>query len=137
LNIVLVASKQDHGPGQHDYPAWQKKWNEMLASAGGVIVTNAWLWPTTDQFQTADLLLFYYWNHDWNAERYRQLDDYLRRGGGMVVLHSAYSGRSRTVAARIGFSAQPPGAVPARSSRYQNHRNQPCDHRRGCRQYLL
>src|SRR6185295_3789715 len=25
LEIVLVASKQDHGPGQHDYPAWQKK----------------------------------------------------------------------------------------------------------------
>jgi hypothetical protein len=24
LNIVLIASKQDHGPKQHDYPAWQK-----------------------------------------------------------------------------------------------------------------
>jgi putative heme-binding domain-containing protein len=34
LRIVLVASKQDHGPGQHDYPRWQEKWLRLLSSLG-------------------------------------------------------------------------------------------------------
>src|SRR5260370_19457167 len=29
LTVVRAASKQDHGPGQHDYPAWQKKWTAL------------------------------------------------------------------------------------------------------------
>ena len=33
LNIVLVASKQDHGSGQHDYPAWQKKWMTLTGKS--------------------------------------------------------------------------------------------------------
>src|SRR5262249_28372945 len=46
LNLVLVASKQDHGLGQHDYPAWQKKWHPWLAQAANVTVEDAWLWPS-------------------------------------------------------------------------------------------
>jgi putative heme-binding domain-containing protein len=26
LRIVLVAGRKDHGPGEHDYPAWQSVW---------------------------------------------------------------------------------------------------------------
>ena len=89
VSIVLVASKQDHGPGEHDYPAFQKKWNPLLASVAGVTVSNAWEWPTAEQFRTAQVVVFYYWNHDWSAERYAELDGYLARGGGVVVLHSA------------------------------------------------
>src|SRR5262245_31445797 len=59
LNIVLVASKQDHGPGEHDYPAWQKSWNVLLSRAERTTVTNAWIWPTDEQFTNADVLLFY------------------------------------------------------------------------------
>ncbi|MHB8523518.1 MAG: ThuA domain-containing protein [Limisphaerales bacterium] len=89
LNIVLVASKQDHGVGQHDYPVWQKKWGEWLGRAPGVKVEDAWLWPTPGQFQSAGVIVFYFWNHDWSAERYRQLDEFFARGGGIVLLHSA------------------------------------------------
>lgn len=31
LRMVLVVSKQDHGPGQHDYPAWQTNWSRLLS----------------------------------------------------------------------------------------------------------
>ena len=109
LNIVLIASKQDHGPGQHDYPAWQKKWHSLLGQVPGVTVTDAWLWPTTEQFEQADLLVFYFWNHDWNAERYQQLDAYLEQGRGIVLLHSATIADKdpEQLAARIGLAAQP------------------------------
>jgi putative heme-binding domain-containing protein len=109
ISVILVASKQDHGPGEHDYPAWQKKWNPMLASAPGVTVSNAWQWPTPEQFRSANVIVFYYWNHDWNAERYEQLDGYLARGGGLVVLHSATIAdkEPEQLAERLGLAAQP------------------------------
>lgn len=109
ISIVLVASKQDHGPGEHDYPAWQKKWNPLLASASGVTVSDAWQWPGMEQFRTANVIVFYYWNHDWSAARYAELDAYLARGGGVVVLHSATIADQdpERLAERLGLAAQP------------------------------
>ncbi len=109
LNLVLVASKQDHGPGQHDYPAWQKKWMDLLGQAAGVTVTSAWEWPSPEQFRKADVLVFNYWNHDWSAERYQQLDDYQSRGGGLAVFHAATIAdkEPEKLAERIGLAAQP------------------------------
>jgi len=109
LDIVLVASKPDHGPGQHDYPAWQKQWKTMLGQAPGVSVTEAWEWPTPEQWRKANVVVFYFWNHDWSAEKYRQLDDYQTRGGGVVVFHAATIADKdpEALAARIGLAAQP------------------------------
>jgi putative heme-binding domain-containing protein len=109
LNIVLVVSKQDHGPGQHDYPTWQKKWTVLLGQTPGIIVTSAWEWPTQEQWRSADVMVFYFWNHDWNAERYQQLDDYQTRGGGVVMFHSATIAdqEPEKLAERIGLAAQP------------------------------
>jgi putative heme-binding domain-containing protein len=110
LEIVLVASKQDHGPGQHDYPAWQTNWLHLFASgATNVAATAAWEWPSKEQFQTANAIVFYFWNHDWSAERYRQLDEYLERGGGVVVLHAATIADQapEQLAERIGLASQP------------------------------
>ena len=109
LTIVLVASKQDHGPGQHDYPAWQGEWNKLLSKAAKVTVTNAWEWPTPEQFREADAIVFYYWNHNWNADRYAQVDAFLARGGGMALFHSSCIADTapEALAKRIGLAAQP------------------------------
>jgi len=109
LHIVLVASKQDHGPGQHDYPAWQKKWTALLGQASRVTVASAWEWPSVDQFHDANVLVFYDWNHNWSAPRYQELDDYQARGGNLVMFHSATIAdkEPEKLAARIGLAAQP------------------------------
>lgn len=109
LSLVLVASKQDHGPGQHDYPAWQKKWHRLFATLSPIHSETAWEWPTPAQFASADVLVFYFWNHDWSAERYAQLDAFQARGGGLVFLHSAVIAdqNPEQLAERIGLSAQP------------------------------
>ncbi len=107
---VLVASKQDHGPGQHDYPRWQGKWVGLLSQLSPQpIVEKAWEWPSDSQWATADAVVFYFWNHDWSAERYRQLDAFQQRGGGLVLLHSAVIAdrEPEALAERIGLSAQP------------------------------
>jgi type 1 glutamine amidotransferase len=109
LRICLVASKQDHGPGEHDYPAWQTNWTKLLGKAPAVTVTTAWKWPET--FMDLDAVVFYFWNHAWhtNQTHYAQLDDFLARGGGVVVLHSATIAdkQPEKLADRIGLSFQP------------------------------
>src|SRR5213593_1526311 len=72
LRLTLVASKQDHGPGEHDYPAWQTNWTKLLKKSKAVEVSSAWQWPTPEQFKESDAILFYFWNHDWNDERYKE-----------------------------------------------------------------
>lgn len=107
IHLVLVASKQDHGRDQHDYPAWQKYWHALLARENAVTVEDAWLWPTPEQFEKADALIFYYWNRAWDAQKFAQLDKFFGRGGGIVALHSATIGNPspKELADRIGLAS--------------------------------
>ena len=107
LRVSLVASKQDHGPGEHDYPAWQTNWTKLLGKAPAVTVSTAWIWPTN--FNDIDVAVFYFWNHDWSTNRYKQLDEFLERGGGVVLLHSATIAdkEPEKLAQRIGLAFQP------------------------------
>ncbi len=110
LRMVLVASKQDHGTGQHDYPAWQTNWSRLLSNpTRGTVAETAWEWPTAAQFEAASVVVFYYWNHNWSTSRLAQLDAFLDRGGGVALIHSAVIADSEpeTLAVRIGLSAHP------------------------------
>jgi len=86
LNVVLWADVKDHGPGEHDYPRWQKRWAVLLGGkgAGGsdaaqvnlhgpardddgralagapkVNIELAWKWPANDQFESADVMVMF------------------------------------------------------------------------------
>ncbi len=109
LNLVWVASKQDHGAGEHDYPAVQKMWLQLLSRSTNVVSTNAWQWPSEQEFATADLLVFYLWNKNWSEVRLAQIDQFLARGGGIVALHSATIAdkNPEKLAERFGLAAQP------------------------------
>ena len=91
LEIVLVAGDKDHGPGEHDYPAWQRVWAELLAAGRDVEVGTAWDWPAAEAFATADVMVFYQ-KGTWTPERARDVDGYLARGGGLVYIHYAVDG---------------------------------------------
>ena len=110
LRLVLVASKQDHGAGQHDYPSWQTNWSRSLSNSNAKTITEtAWEWPSAAQFDGASAIVLYYWNHDWSPSRLAQLDRFLERGGGLVLIHSAVIAdqNPEVLAQRIGLSAHP------------------------------
>jgi putative heme-binding domain-containing protein len=106
FQIILCAGPKDHGPGEHDYPLWQKRWEKMLPLADGVKVGTAMNWPNTEQFKTADVIVFYSNNPGWNAERAKELDVFLARGGGVAYLHYAVDGQKDVdaLAQRIGLA---------------------------------
>ena len=109
LKVVLVAGPQDHGPGEHDYPAWQNRWRAFLKVAPSVEVTTADGWPGKEQWRDADLMVFYLWNHNWSPERLGELDAFLARGGGVVALHAALIAdkEPEALARRFGLAAEP------------------------------
>lgn len=107
MKVILVAGRKDHGPGEHDYPAWQKAWSELLSIADNTTVETANPWPTGDQFQSADVLVFYQ-QGSWTADRAREMDAFLNRGGGAVYIHYAVDGGADApgFAQRIGLAWQ-------------------------------
>ncbi len=109
LHIVLVASKQDHGAGQHDYPAWQRMWQALLTPLPRVVATTAGEWPSAEQWRTADAIVFNFRNKVWSAEHYAQIDAFQQRGGGIVAFHAATiaNREPEQLAARFGLAAQP------------------------------
>lgn len=114
LNVVLVAFKKDHGPNEHDYPLWQKRWavllggrnagqekqvnlygpapkakqKRTLAGAPKVHVSTANGWPSKEQLRTADLIAAFCYVQ-WDEQKLKDLEEFLSRGGGFVILHPA------------------------------------------------
>jgi type 1 glutamine amidotransferase len=106
LNVVLTAGPKDHGAGEHDYPLWQRRWVKLFDLAENVTVSEAKEWPTPAQFEKADLIVFYSANPGWSEDRAKELDAYLKRGGGLVYIHWAVNGgkAQQALSDRIGLA---------------------------------
>jgi type 1 glutamine amidotransferase len=98
LNVLLLADVKDHGPGEHDYPLWQKQWQSLLANhpdrAPKVHVATASRWPSEEQLAKADLLVMYCYPaapkvRVFDHAQVEQLAAFVARGGGFVPIHSA------------------------------------------------
>lgn len=128
LHVVLVAGPKDHGPGEHDYPAWQTAWQRLLSLAVETRVTTANVWPSADDLRTADTLVFY--QHGvWTPERARDIDAFLARGGGLVYIHYAVDGGADApgFAQRIGLAWRG-GASKFRHGELDIQLTPPADH---------
>jgi len=114
LNVVLVAFKKDHGPNEHDYPLWQKRWavllggkeagqeqqvnlygpapktrqKRALAGAPKMQVSTAYGWPSKEQLKKANLVAAFCYVQ-WDEQKLNDLEEFLSRGGGFVILHPA------------------------------------------------
>ena len=106
LRIVLCIDDQDHGLDEHDYPVWQKRWSVLLPLAEKVTVIQAHGFPSHDQFQQADVVIFFSRNAKWSLAAAAELDSFQARGGGLVYLHWAMAGQQEpdALAERIGIA---------------------------------
>jgi putative heme-binding domain-containing protein len=93
LKIVLCAGPKDHGEAEHDYPLWQKRWMTLLSQDEHIHAETAWDWPKPEQFQIADVIVFYSGNNSWNALKAKDLEGFLGRGKGVAFVHLALDGQ--------------------------------------------
>jgi putative heme-binding domain-containing protein len=106
LRILLAAGPKDHGPGEHDYPLWQRRWYNLLSLAENISVEMTNGFPTPKLLESSDVIVFYSNNPGWTADKSEQIDAFLKRGGGLVYLHYAVDGYKDVdaLAKRIGLA---------------------------------
>jgi len=92
LRIFLRGGPKTHGPagnGLHDHEVWVKEWKPLLASRGAK-VEGGLQFPTAAELQNTDVLVMFAANAGTIlAEQRADLEAFLKRGGGIVVLHDA------------------------------------------------
>jgi len=89
LRVFLRSGPKSHGPGAHDYPRFLAEWVPLL-NARGARATGAEAFPTRAQLEATDVLILHA-QEAGNipaAEDRANLDAFLRRGGGLVVIHA-------------------------------------------------
>jgi putative membrane-bound dehydrogenase-like protein len=88
LRVFIRSGPKSHGPGAHDYPRFLKEWVPLL-NERGARATGADTFPTKAQLDETDVLIL----HKQEAGNVdepdrRNLNEYLARGGGVVVIHA-------------------------------------------------
>ena len=90
LRIYLRGGPKTHGPatnGQHDGPTFVKEWQPLLESRGAK-VAGSLQFPTPEQLDNTDVIvMFAAYAGTIAGEQRASFEKFLRRGGGVVVLH--------------------------------------------------
>ena len=93
LRIFIRSGPKSHAPGAHDYPRYLKEWVPLLNERGAK-TTGADTFPTKAQLDETDVVILHKQeagNVD-EADR-KNLNEYLARGGGLVVIHAGLVSR--------------------------------------------
>ncbi len=90
LRIFIRSGPKSHGPGQHDHPRFLADWVPLL-NARGARATGGDTFPTATQLAATDVLIIHAQEggNIPDATDRANLDTFLRRGGGIVVIHAA------------------------------------------------
>jgi len=93
LRIFIRSSEKTHGAGPiHDYPAFLKDWKALLTEKGAIVDGDK-RFPSDEELAKTDVLLVYSSDGGNIAPDERtRLNTYLKRGGGMVIIHDAMCG---------------------------------------------
>ncbi|HET7220921.1 MAG TPA: PVC-type heme-binding CxxCH protein [Vicinamibacterales bacterium] len=88
LRIFIRSGPKSHGPGAHDYPRFLKEWVPLL-NERGARATGADTFPTKAQLDETDVLILHKQEAGNVDEPDRKnLQEYLARGGGLIVIHA-------------------------------------------------
>lgn len=90
LRIFIRAGEKTHGPagnGLHDYPTFLTEWTKLLTERGAA-VQGALRFPTADELARTDVMIIFKGDGGTCSPSERAvLEPFLKRGGGLVVLH--------------------------------------------------
>ena len=111
MHIYIWAGLKSHSTGQHDYPQFLADWSKILTDHGAV-VDGALHAPSTADLEHTDVVIIYkgdagYLSHE---EKLR-LEDYVKRGGGLVSLHDSLCGPDPAYFATLVGGAKKHGEV--------------------------
>ncbi len=88
LNILWVYGYDEHHiAGAHDYVKIKDLMTGLLSNLDNVSVAEAFLFPSDEQFEKADLVVMYLHLPQLKNSQFASLKNFLKKGGGVVSLH--------------------------------------------------
>lgn len=92
MHIYIRAGLKTHGPGQHDYPQFLADWSKLL-TLHGAVVDGSFHAPTAEELKDTDVIVFYKGDSGFMTdEEKKTLEDFVKRGGGIVSIHDSLCG---------------------------------------------
>lgn len=92
MRIFLWSGIKSHGVGQHDYPQFLADWSVILTERGAV-VDGALHSPSSADLEHTDVVVIYKGDAGYLSDAQKAtLEAYVKRGGGLVVLHDSACG---------------------------------------------
>jgi type 1 glutamine amidotransferase len=89
MKVYIYGGPKTHGEGQHDYPQFVADWSKILQNRGA-LVDGGLHFPTPRELAGVDVLIIYKGDAGYvSLEDRATLDQYLRRGGGIISLHDS------------------------------------------------
>jgi type 1 glutamine amidotransferase len=112
LRVFIRAGEKTHGPAGndlHDYPTFLNEWTKLLTERGAT-VKGALQFPTADELAASDVLVIFKGDGGTCSPQERAaLEPYLKRGGGVVVLHDGMCSDDAVWFSKIGGAAKQHG----------------------------
>src|ERR1051326_119094 len=107
----IRAGLKSHGPGQHDYPQFLADWSKVLTDRGAV-VDGSLHFPKPSELEGVDVMVMYKGDAGgMTPEEKTTLENYLKRGGGLVSFHDTLCGPDPAYYSTIVGGAKKHGEV--------------------------
>jgi len=111
LRVYLHGGLKSHAEGQHDYPQFVADWSKLLTNRGA-IVDGGLHFPSARELEDVDVLVIYKGDAGYlSVENKTTLDNFMRRGGGIVTLHDSLCGPDPEFFANVVGGAKKHGEV--------------------------
>jgi len=92
IHVYIRSGLKSHGEGLHDYPQFSADWSKLL-TAKGALVDGSFHFPSAQELASTDVMVMYKGDAGYMTATERAvLDDYLKRGGGLVSFHDTLCG---------------------------------------------
>ncbi len=111
LRVYIYAGPKTHAEGQHDYPQFLADWSKILQNRGAD-VDGGLHFPSARELSDVDVLMIYKGDAGYvSLEDRANLDQFLRRGGGIISLHDGLCSDDTAYFANIVGGAKKHGEV--------------------------
>jgi len=111
MHIYIWAGLKSHSAGQHDYPQFLADWSKILTEHGAV-VDGALHAPSSGDLEHTHVVIIYKGDAGYlSKEQKSVLEDYVKRGGGLVSLHDSLCGPDPAYFATLVGGAKKHGEV--------------------------
>ncbi|HEX4808106.1 MAG TPA: ThuA domain-containing protein [Bryobacteraceae bacterium] len=111
MHVYIWAGLKSHREGQHDYPQFLADWSKVLTQHGAV-VDGALHGPPSSDLERTDVVVIYKGDAGYLTDSEKAaLDEYVKRGGGLVSIHDSLCGPDPAYFASLVGGAKKHGEV--------------------------